>query len=319
MILFCLPSPTRNVTSDLASDLGGSGCTYASRMAQALTATGHPATVAPGPRPGCLVVIDGLLLPTLSIADCVGTVALLHHAAVSPGSNTAATERAWLDRLPALGPVICTGQATADWVQATFGVTATVVRPGVDPLPATVPAPGTVHVLSAGRQTVQEGIDLIAALSRLPDLNWTLTIAGLGNDNPAWKSVLAAAIPPAVNDRVSLVQNPSRAVLDALYARAGLFVLLTRSEAYCDAVAEAYVRGVPVVTTAAGMTDLPLGALLVDADDAVTLSKVLRRTVHDSGLRHSLSDAAARVGAALPDWPTQAALFAAALTDKRGA
>ena len=315
MILFCQPAAARDVTSGP----GESGRIYVSRMAQALTATGHPATVASGPRPSCLVVIDGLLLPTLSIADCVGTVALLHPAAVSPGRNNPATEFAWHDRLPVLGGVICTSQATADWVQASFGVTATVVRPGIDPLPATVPASGPVHVLSTGTQTVQEGVDLIAALSRLPDLDWTLTIAGSGDDDPAWKSALAAAISPAMNDRVSLVHDPSRADLDALYARAGLFVLLTRSEAYSEAVAEAYVRGVPVVTTAAGMTDLPLGALLVDADDAGTLSKVLRRTVQDFDLRHSLANAAARAGATLPDWPAQAALFAAALTNNRGA
>jgi len=309
VILFCQPA-----ARDVISGLGESSHTYASRMAQALTAIGHPATVAPGPRAGCLVVIDGLLLTTLSIADCVGTVALLDRAAVS----NAGTETAWHDRLPVLGGVICTGQATADSVQATFGVTATVVRPGIDKLPATVPASGPVHVLSAGTQTVQEGVELIAALSLLHDLDWTLTIAGSGHDGPAWKSALAAAIPPAMNDRVSIVQHPSRADLDALYARAGLFVVLTRSEAYCEAVAEAYVRGIPVVTTAAGMTDLPLGALLVDADDAGTLSKVLRRTVQDPDLRHSLANAAARAGATLPDWPAQAALFAAAVTHNRG-
>ena len=317
-----------------ATDANRAGHAYASRMAQALTAIGHPARVAPAPSVTCesLVVIDGQLMTTLPIADCAGAVVLLHCPPVSLiGDDPLAPDRAWQERLSVVRQVICTGQATAGWVRATFGVAATVVPPGADPLPATVPPPGPVHILSSGVRMVQEGLDLIAALSRLTDLDWTLTIAGPiagtttadtiagpANRDVAWEGALAAG-EPALIDRVTIVRDPDRAALNAYYARAGLFVLLTRAEEYSVEVAEAFSRGVPVVTTAAATADLPLGALQVEATDGATVSKVLRRTLHDAELRHSLADAAARAGAVLPDWPTQAEQFAVALAVKRGA
>ena len=311
MIQFCLPPP--------ATAAGGPGLTYACRMAEALTTLGLPASVdatatawpAAGP-----IVIDGLLLPTLPITQCAGAVGLLHHAASRPiGGERPGIEQALRDRLPALRRVLCTSQSTADRVLATFGITAVVVPPGADRLPAAVRPPGPVRILSAGVLTARKGHDtLIQALSCLPDLDWTLTIAGQGGRDPAWEAALShAATQPGAAGRVSVIRDPDRAALDALYASAGLFVLLTRWEGYPAAVAEALGRAIPVVTTAAGTAGLPPGALVVDLADLPTLSKTLRRAVFDPALRHSLAVAAARAGAALPEWATQAALFAAAL------
>ena len=302
MILFRLPPDHATA--------GGIGRTYAMHMAAALTGHGHPATVTDRPaQPGDIIIADGLVLSSANDPAC--TVALLHHAASrAPGPDRQPTEQTLAGLLPRVRRVICTSASTAARVHETYGVTARVVMPGASVRPRAVPPAGPLPILSAGVLTRRKGYDaLLAALSRLMDLDWTLTIAGHTGRDPAWEQALLAQA-ASLGDRVHWVHNPDRAALDTLFATAGLFVLLTRWEGYPAAMAEALGRAIPCVGTSAAYEGLPEHAgIVVTTDDAATLSKVLRRAVADAGLRAQMAQNAI----VLPSWADQAALFAAAI------
>ncbi len=320
MILFRLPPE--------AVATGGPGHDYATRMAAALTRAGHSAAISDRPATtGDTVVIDGLLLPTLPLGTVAGAIGLLHHAASRPvgqgktADGRSGIEDALRERLPVLRSLICTSPGTASRILTAFGLHATIVAPGADAVRDHLPVTLTrsLTILSTGVLTPRKGHDiLLQALALLPDLDWTLTIAGHGGRDPAWQAALTtAASAPGLHGRVMIATDPDAATLDSLYETAALFVLLTRWEGYPAAIAQALGRGIPVVTTAEGMAGLPddaqAGALLVDTADLPTVSKVLRRTLCDPALRHSLAIAAARAGGHLPDWATQARHFAAAI------
>ena len=212
--------------------------------------------------------------------------------------------------------VICSSAATAGAVWDTYALCASVVAPGHDPRPVAASVAGAVTLLSAGVLTPRKGhAVLLDALAPLTDLDWTLTIAGHSGRDLAYEQALyARAGAPDLAGRVRIVCDPEAPVLDALYDRTSLAVLLTRWEGYPAAAAEAISRGIALVTTPAGLAGLPDRAgLAVDAGDLATLSKVLRRVIHDRGLRTSLAKSSLCAGRALPSWPTQAALFALAV------
>ncbi len=82
------------------------------------------------------------------------------------------------------------------------------------------------------------------------------------------------------------------------------------------AVAEALRRGLPVAVTSGGAAAalVPEAAGVVAAPgDVAQLANGIRRVVFDTALRERMARAAWVAGQALPDWPEQARLFAAAL------
>ena len=307
MILFRLPTPE--------SAQGGTGYAYATRMATSLTQLGYDAAITERPAaPGDVEIIDGLR--ALDMEPGSASIALLHHAASRPRTGHADTETALRGRLPQMRGVICSSAATAGAVWDTYAIRASVVAPGHDPRPAAAPVAGAVTLLSAGVLTPRKGhAVLLEALAPLTDLDWTLTIAGHSGRDLAYEQALyARAAAPDLAGRVRIIADPDGAVLDALYDRTSLAVLLTRWEGYPAAAAEAISRGIALVTTPAGLAGLPDGAgLAVDAGDLATLSKVLRRVIHDGALRTSLAKSSLCAGRALPSWPTQAALFSLAV------
>lgn len=267
---------------------------------------------------GAVPVIDGLLLPHLQpMLDRLveaGAVALIHHALAGAGRDAAQrTEVAAVMRamLPRLRRVVATSQPVADRLIAHFGVAVVdVVEPGANELPRSMTAGGTCRILSAGVLTPRKGHDvLLRALARLPDLDWSLTIAGATNRDPEYAACLAAMIPElGLADRVQLLADPDDAALDALWRQADVFALATRWEGYASGVAEALRRGVPVVVTQGGGALVPADAGAVCAlEDEPTLSKCLRRVVFDGALRADMAEAAWRAGQLLPGWPAQAA------------
>jgi glycosyltransferase involved in cell wall biosynthesis len=68
----------------------------------------------------------------------------------------------------------------------------------------------------------------------------------------------------------------------------------------------------PVVSTSVGEVAemVPHSAgILCAPDDAITLSKCLRRAIFDHGLRAGLAEGAWQAGLAMPGWPQQALAF----------
>jgi glycosyltransferase involved in cell wall biosynthesis len=173
-------------------------------------------------------------------------------------------------------------------------------------------------LLSVGSVVPRKGFDvLVAALARLAELPWRLTIAGdLTRDPNETAKVRASISQHRLADRIEVLGAVSSERLAALYNDADLFVLASRFEGYGMAYAEALSRGLPVIGTTGGAIPdtVPHGAgLLVTAGDATALAAALRDVVVNSDLRRRLSNAASKAARGLPTWRQSGALFAAAL------
>jgi glycosyltransferase involved in cell wall biosynthesis len=279
--------------------------------------------------PGQPIVVDGLafgVLPEISqqMQHSHKLVALVHHplaleAGLSPQEAAAfrANERA---ALACARTVVATSQATARLLAADYSVAAealSVVEPGTDRV--VVPSrteTNTVNLLAVGAIVPRKGYDvLIAALARLTDLPWRLTIAGDRNRDPETTQRLEATIDRLdLTGRVQLTGAVSSSELSAIYAAADLFVLASRFEGYGMAYTEALAHGVPVVGTRAGAIPdtVPVSAgVLVPPDDVGALAVVLRRVVGCPRERQRLAEGAR--AAKFPSWSEQAARFARVL------
>jgi len=329
-IAFFIPGP-------LASVSGGYG--YDRRIIDGLRAAGHGVEVvafagAPGDAwaglgAGVVPVIDGLGLPAFAgLGEALAgrrTVGLIHHpTALETGLDAAEkAARTALERelFARLAVVIVTSADTAARVEEGFGVPAgriVVVEPGTEAAARCVGSGGPeCEILSVGSLIPRKGHDaLLRSLARLFDLDWRLTIAGGAEDADYAASLRELSVTLGIAERVNFAGVVTGAALEALWARADMFALATHYEGYGMAVAEALKRGVPVVVTAGGAAGAlvsPSAGSVCPVGDEVTLSKALRRMIYDAGLRAECRDAAWEVGQGLPDWTTQAGLFAAAI------
>lgn len=284
----------------------------------------------------CPIVIDGLafgVLPDISEKLSVShqLVALVHHPlALETGLSAAdcaslrASERA---ALAGARRVIASSAAMARLLATGYGVPVerlSVVAPGIDRADARASFPsergsagqGTIALLAVGTVVPRKGYDLlVAALARLKDLSWRLTIAGDCERSPETARRLRADIAElALNDRIAFCGAVDQRELDQLYASADLFVLASRFEGYGMAYAEAMAHGLPVIGTNAGAvpeTIPPAAGLLVPADDVEALAGALRCLIEKPEQRARL--AAGARAAQFPSWREQAALFACAL------
>jgi glycosyltransferase involved in cell wall biosynthesis len=282
--------------------------------------------------PDTVPVIDGLCLAAFAAhADALaarGAVALIHHpTALAPGHDDAthaalrAVERAVLGRL---ARIIVTGAPIAERLTHAFGVDPariSVVVPGTAPAPRSEGSGGPgCAILSVGVLTRRKGHDvLLRALALLPDLDWTLTIAGAPRDAAHAAMLVALAEELRIAPRVTFAGEATADVLATLWQRADLFALATRFEGYGTAVAEALRRGVPVAVTDGGAVAAlvtPETGIVAAIDDHAALSRALRRMIFDTALRTQMRDAAWTAGRALPEWPAQTDAFVAALSER---
>ena len=223
--------------------------------------------------------------------------------------------------MPLLARAIVTSAATGTQLAAGFGVTPeriAVVEPGTAPAPRSVGSGGPgCAILSVGVITPRKGYDvLLRALARLPDLDWTLTIAGAPRDTVHAHTLTALAEELGIAQRVTFAGEVVAEALDALWLGADLFALATHYEGYGMAIAEALKRGLPVAVTdggaAAALVTPESGVVCMPGDDAM-LARAMRRAMFDVPLRSEMAEAAWQIGQRLPDWPAQADAFATAL------
>jgi glycosyltransferase involved in cell wall biosynthesis len=275
---------------------------------------------------GAIAIIDGLAfgaMPDLAAAEGsrLRLVALVHHPlALETGAppRLAASERAALRQAAA---VIATSAITAETLRRDYGVAAgrlVVAPPGTDP--ACSAARRGSHILSLGAVTPRKGHDvLVAALGRVTHLPWRCTIAGSLDRAPGTVVDLRAQIAAAgLGARITLAGEVEDA--GALYADADLFVLASRHEGFGMAYAEALMRGLPVIGTAAGAIPSvvpPAAGALVPPDDAPALADAMARLLTDPAARDRASAAALEAAARLPRWEDTVATVAA-LLDRLG-
>ena len=281
-----------------------------------------------GERP---IVVDGLAFGVLAaeaqvLAQQCKLVALVHHPlALETGLSAeeaavfAAGERT---ALACARHVIVTSPSTARLVATDYAVAGerlSVVRPGIDRVLLRERSAGQeMNLLAVGSVVPRKGYDvLIAALARIADLSWQLTIAGDRTRSLETTQMLDAEIARlALKGRVIFAGAVAPERLGLLYAGADLFVLPSRFEGYGMAYAEAIAHGVPVVGTRAGAvpdTVPATAALLIPADDVAALAAVLRSLIERPAERERLAAGAREAGRAYPSWEDSAKLFAQAL------
>ena len=274
-------------------------------------------------------VIDGLCMPAFApLAGALaarGAVGLIHHPiALEPGHEPATRDELHaLERrlFPALRRAIVTSRPTGERLAADFDVDPrriACVEPGTADAPRSQGSGGPgCAVLSVGVLTPRKGFEaLLRALAMLPDLDWSLTIAGGARDKPHALALQQLVADLGLCPRVTFAGEVVAGRLEELWQHADVFALASRYEGYGMAVAEAVKRGLPVATTDTGAAQSlvsPDSGVVCPVGDIVTLGKSLRRMIYDTALRADMGDAAWRAGKMLPSWQTQAQAFAAAL------
>jgi glycosyltransferase involved in cell wall biosynthesis len=215
---------------------------------------------------------------------------------------------------------------TDAWPQRPAGATGHAIdETSVDADPGTAaPKAGPVRLLCVATVTQRKGhallLQALAGLNALPGLpwmNWELHCVGSLTRDPATAAhVQALAQQSGLADRVVWHGEVSAAALQSQYAAADLLVLASLHEGYGMVVAEALAAGLPVLASEAGALAQTLPAQAgwrVPAGDVPALQAALHQLISDSALRARLAAAARAAGRQLPDWPTQAARFAAVL------
>ena len=304
------------------------GDAFIAGLAGGLASNGHQVAFGPwdAAPDGAAVVIDGLAVPDLDprAAGLDRAVGLVQHttalAAVDDKERVRAIECVVL---PQLRRVVTSSGAVAERMKTEFGVAAdriAIVTPGAPDVPRAAGSAGaglggTCAILSVGALVPRKGHDvLLRALARLQDLQWTLTIAGPADRDPATAAALAEqASQSGIADRVRFAGALADSALADAWSQADFFALATHWEGYGTAVAEALRRGLPVaVTSGGGAAELMSAAtgIVSPPGDAEGFSRGLRRLIFDTALRDSIAEASYRTGQALPDWADQARRFA---------
>lgn len=189
-----------------------------------------------------------------------------------------------------------------------------VLAPGRNVAPSAGPPPGDLRagrraaVLSVGNWVARKGLlDLLEAVSRLPDDAVTLHLVGETGAEPEYAARVRARLAAAdLAGRVAVRGPLPVEQVAALYAAADVFALASSREPYGTVYGEAMAAGLPVVGYAAG--NLPQLArdgqegLVVPPGDVAGLAAVLGRLADDDGLRRRLGEAAARRAATFPTW-----------------
>lgn len=268
---------------------------------------------------GTRVLVDGLAFGALpevmeEQARRLRLIALVHHPlALETGLPEAQRAQLRTSERRALAQaraVVATSRSTAATLAAEYGVpreAISVARPGTEPVTrmAEPSQDGVARILSVGAVVPRKGYDvLVAALSRIADLDWSCAIVGSLDRSPATEAGLRAQVAElGLNGRVFLlgeVEDPAD-----YYEQADLFVSASHHEGYGMAIAEALRHGLPVIATRAGAVPelVPPGAgVLVPPGEDLALAIPLRRLVADPAERMLLSAGALAASAPLPRW-----------------
>jgi glycosyltransferase involved in cell wall biosynthesis len=278
---------------------------------------------------GAVVLVDGLVGSAapetlVSQANRLRLGVLVHmplgHAFASSPSVVSGEAQA----LAAADVVVVTSEWTRDWLLDAYRLDPGRLRlavPGAEPAPLAPGSDAGNRLLAVGPVSRVKGHDgLVAALSKLQDLDWELQC--VGSLTVDWET--AADVErwaAAAGGRVRVTGPLAAEAVEAAYASADLLVHPSRSETYGMVLTEALARGVPVLATNVGGTREALGmtqggppGLLVTPGDPAALAAALRRWLTDEETRRHLRRAARARRAELPTWDATVDAVQGALT-----
>ncbi|MBX2801106.1 MAG: glycosyltransferase family 4 protein [Myxococcales bacterium] len=290
------------------------GYLYDARLVQGLRDRGHAVQVhdvqgstVPELSPRGRVIVDGLGWP--DIADVLEQPALvivhspLWREAADPTASRAAEERA----LQRAARVVCTSHRTASDLSITRPCT--VIEPGTDAAPLAFGGGGG-RLLCAATVTPRKAHDvLLRALASVPG-EWQLRCAGSRTRDRTWAAQVTDLCDRlGLTDRVHWLGELGSDALAAEYATADVLVHAAHYEGWGMSLAEALVRGLPVVSTPAGLFDTrsPEAWVRVEPGDPAALAEALAAILADPERRAHLRREALALG--LPDWPDQVARY----------
>ena len=276
---------------------------------------------------GTTVILDNLVggaVPELLAAAAarLRLVLLVHHPLAleygllpEEGQRRRVRERAALAQVAA---VLVPSRTVRDVLVRDYAVPPfrlTVAEPGIEPGPV---APGSaagerLRLLSLAAVTARKDhLTLIRALAQLVQLPWELDLVGSLECDPLTVRRLREPIAAfGLDSRVHLHGERRGEALEALFARADLFVSSSRYEGFGLAAMEAIARGLPVVACAGGaLAEVlpPTAALLVPPGHAAALAEALAAVLRDPALRARLRRGALAARAHLPRWEETAEL-----------
>jgi glycosyltransferase involved in cell wall biosynthesis len=216
--------------------------------------------------------------------------------------------------------VVVTSPLTKRILVADFAVPAvriTVAEPGTVPAErARGSGDGRMQLLAVGSIVPRKGYSvLVKALSGLAG-DWRLAIAGSPRDAEEVARVERCILSEGLHNRIEFVGAVDDDALDALYARADLFVMPSLFEGYGMVLAEAMARGLPIVCTTGGAAAETVpddAALKVPPGDYAALRKAIFRAITEPDLRQRLADASWAAGQRLPRWADTARIIATAI------
>lgn len=147
---------------------------------------------------------------------------------------------------------------------------------------------GTMRLLSVARLSLRDkGQDiLLEALAHLRDQNWRLTLAGNGPDQERLEK---QATELGIRERIDFPGDVAIPQVRDLLTTHDVFVLSSRIEGLPLSLLEAMAAQLPCVATDVGSVREVLiheeSGLLVPPEDALALSRALRRMMADAALR----------------------------------
>lgn len=281
---------------------------------------------------GAEVVLDGLAIGAFpdvvtKHAERLRLVALVHHLlADETGLDIGARTRYLaLERqaLAACRGVIVTSRSTAARVEA-LGVAQGRIRaipPGVDAAPRSIglKSRNVPNLLCVGSIIPRKGQQvLVGALSRIRDRDWRCVCAGSLTRAPDYaEAVIRRIATLGLSSRFDLPGECDEDRIQTLYHSSTLFVLPSFFEGYGMVLAEALIRGLPVVTTTGGAisTTVPGDVgLRVPPGDEGALANAIGNLLDDRSKLRDLSEAAVAYAKAFPDWVAATRSFAEAVT-----
>jgi glycosyltransferase involved in cell wall biosynthesis len=293
-------------------------------------ALAHAADVLAGLPRDALVLVDGLALGPMAQlieAQCqrLALVALIHlplAAEIGLAPRVAARlQRGEQRALAHVRHVIVTSAITQRQLNAR-GVRlerCSIVEPGTDTAAlARRRYHGRLRMLCVATVNEAKGHELLVeALAPLAHASWQLNCIGsLTRSAPTVRRLRAQLQRLGLQERVILAGEVGRDRLEQFFLASDLFVLPTRSESYCMAVAEALAHGLPVISTRTGAIPSLVGSeagLLVEPGDGPALRRALARALADPALLPRLARGARAARARLPRWTAVSERMAAVL------
>jgi glycosyltransferase involved in cell wall biosynthesis len=264
------------------------------------------------------VLVDGLIAsaaePLVPAAARLRIVVLVHMP-LAEAIDIAVVRDLERAVLTAAAAVITTSNWARDWIVTNHDLDADrvqVVLPGVDPSPPAVGSERGTHLLCVGPVTPAKGHDvLVAALSRIADLEWTSTCAGaLDLDPEFFAQITEATTAAGLGERLVFTGPLTRTELAGVRSTTDLLLSASRRESYGMTVTEALAAGIPVIATGVGghaealghASDGTVPGMLVPPDDPDALGAALRAWLTTPEVRHRWRASAALRARDLADW-----------------